>query len=57
MKSHRCAAGALGEPIPDETTILNFRPLHERHHRGAGLHARSHPHLEAQGLNLGSIPL
>ena len=39
-------------PRPDETTILNFRHLLERHHVGEGLLAAITHHLAAQGLRL-----
>ena len=40
------------DPRPDETTILNFRHLLERHHLGEGLLAAITQHLAAQGLRL-----
>ena len=39
-------------PRPDETTILNFRHLLERHHLGEGLLAEITQQLAAQGLRL-----
>ena len=39
-------------PRPDETTILHFRHLLERHHLGEGLLAEITHHLAAQGLRL-----
>ena len=42
----------LSEPLPDETTILNFRHLLERHHLGQGLLQEINAHLESQGLKL-----
>ena len=40
------------EPLPDETTILNFRHLLEEHELGEGLFAEIRGHLESQGLRL-----
>ena len=40
------------EPRPDETTILHFRHLLERHQLGEGLLAEITQHLAAQGLRL-----
>ena len=40
------------EPLPDETTILNFRHLLERHELGKGLFQEINRHLESQGLRL-----
>ena len=42
----------LSEPMPDETTILNFRHLLEQHELGQGLFQEINRHLEAQGLRL-----
>ena len=42
----------LSEPLPDETTILNFRHLLERHNLGQGLLDEINAHLESQGLKL-----
>ena len=42
----------LSGPLPDETTILNFRHLLERHELGAGLFEEINRHLESQGLRL-----
>ncbi len=39
-------------PLPDETTILNFRHLLEKHQLGQGLLAEINAHLESQGLRL-----
>ena len=39
-------------PLPDETTILNFRHLLERHNLGQGLLEEINAHLESQGLRL-----
>ena len=40
------------DPRPDETTILHFRHLLERHQLGEGLLAAITQHLAAQGLRL-----
>jgi IS5 family transposase len=40
------------EPVPDETTILNFRHLIEEHELGRALFEEVHRHLEAQGLKV-----
>ncbi len=42
----------LTGPLPDETTILNFRHLLEKHHLGQGLLEEINAHLESQGLKL-----
>lgn len=42
----------LTGPLPDETTILNFRHLLEDHHLGQGLLEEINAHLESQGLRL-----
>ena len=39
-------------PLPDETTILNFRHLLEEHELGQGLFEEINRHLESQGLRL-----
>ena len=39
------------EPVLDETTILKFRPLLEKHHLGRKLFQEAHRHGEAQGVN------
>ena len=39
-------------PLPDETTILNFRHLLEKHKLGQGLLDEINAHLESQGLRL-----
>ncbi len=39
------------EPVPDETTILKFRHLLEKHHLGKKLFQEVHRHLESQGIN------
>ena len=48
---------SLSEALPDETTILNFRHLLERHELGKALFDEINAHLESQGLRLreGSI--
>ena len=48
----RFAGLSLAEPLPDETTILNFRHLLERRELGRGLFEEINRHLEAQGLRL-----
>ena len=42
----------LSGALPDETTILNFRHLLERHNLGPGLFEEINGHLESQGLKL-----
>ena len=42
----------LSEPIPDESTILHFRHLLERHNLGQGLFAEIQDHLAGQGMRL-----
>ena len=42
----------LSEALPDETTILNFRHLLERHGLGRSLFEEINAHLESQGLRL-----
>ena len=42
----------LGGPIPDETTILNFRHLLEAHKLGQKLLSEINKHLDEQGLIL-----
>ena len=42
----------LSEPIPDESTILHFRHLLERHQLGQGLFEEIKSHLEEQGVRL-----
>ena len=39
----------LSGPLPDETTILNFRHLLEEHELGEGLFEDINLHLESQG--------
>ena len=43
---------SLSEALPDETTILNFRHLLERHQLGKGLLEEINAHPESQGLRL-----
>jgi IS5 family transposase len=53
MESLRRFAGLrLGGAIPDETTILHFRHLPERHALGEMLLSRINQHLAARGLRL-----
>ena len=53
LESVRRFAGlSLAEPLPDETTILHFRHLLEKHELGGELLAEINRHLEAQGLRL-----
>src|SRR6516225_2750434 len=40
------------EPVPDETTILNFRHLLERHNLGKLLFNRVNEHLASRGLKV-----
>jgi IS5 family transposase len=40
------------EPVPDETTILKFRHLLEKHHLGKKLFREVHRHLESQGVKV-----
>lgn len=40
------------EPVPDETTILKFRHLLEKHHLGRKLFQEVHRHREAQGVKV-----
>ena len=48
----RFAGLKLSEALPDETTILNFRHLLERHGLGKRLFEEINAHLESQGLRL-----
>ena len=48
----RFAGLKLSGALPDETTILNFRHLLERHNLGLGLLEEINAHLEFQGLKL-----
>jgi transposase, IS5 family len=40
------------EPVPDETTVLNFRHLLEAHELGRRLFEEVHVHLERQGIKV-----
>lgn len=42
------------EPVPDETTVLKFRHLLERHGLGAKIFARVNGYLAAHGLKIGA---
>ena len=42
----------LSGPLPDETTILNFRHLLEEHELGQSLLEEINIHLESQGVRL-----
>ena len=42
----------LSGPLPDETTILNFRHLLEEHELGQSLFEEINIHLESQGPRL-----
>ena len=48
----RFAGLRLSDPIPDESTILHFRHLLERHELGQGLFEEIKSHLEEQGVRL-----
>ena len=48
----RFAGLRLSEPLPDESTILNFRHLLEEHHLGQGLFTEIKNHLEEHGVRL-----
>ena len=48
----RFAGLRLSGPLPDETTILNFRHLLEKHNLGQSLLEEFNAHLESQGLKL-----
>lgn len=53
IESMRVFVGlSLSQPIPDETTILNFRRLLEKHQLGALILKEVNRHLEARGLLL-----
>ena len=53
----RFAGLRLAEPIPDESTILHFRHLLERHQLGQGLFEEIKGHLEEQGCGCEREPL
>ena len=40
------------KPVPNETTILKFRHLLEKHHLGKKLFQQVHRHLESQGIKV-----
>jgi transposase, IS5 family len=42
------------EPVPDETTILHFRHLLERHHLAEALFERVNAHLSSRGMKVAS---
>ena len=48
----RFAGLRLSGPLPDETTILNFRHLLEEHELGEGLFEEINRHLASLGLRL-----
>ena len=48
---------SLSEALPDETTILNFRHLLERHGLGMALFDEINAHLELQGLRLREVTI
>ena len=48
----RFAGLKLSGPLPDETTILNFRHLLDKNDLGVGLFEEINRHLESQGLRL-----
>ena len=48
----RFAGLKLPEPLPDETAILNFRHLLEKHGLGRGLFEEINAHLASHGLRL-----
>ena len=53
VSMHRFVGIDLGlEPVPDETTILNFRHLLERHKLGKVLFERVNQHLASRGLKV-----
>ena len=52
IESMRRFAGLRLERIPDETTILNFRHLLERHGLGKKLFRQINRHLQENGLLL-----
>ena len=52
----RFAGLRLSEPIPDESTILHFRHLLERHQLGQGLFEEIKDHMAEQGSGSGREP-
>lgn len=51
IESMRRFAGITLDTVPDETTILNFRHLLEKHQLGKKLFERLHCYLERKGLS------
>lgn len=51
VQSMRQFAGITIDTVPDETTILNFRHLLEKHDLGEKLFHKINKHLEKQGLS------
>lgn len=51
VESMRRFAGISIDTVPDETTILNFRHLLERHNLGKKLFSKINKHLAKQGLS------
>ena len=45
------------EPVPDETTILKFCPLLEKHHLGQKLFQEVHHHREARGTKVTKVTM
>ncbi len=45
------------EPVPDETTILKFRHLLEKHHLGEKLFQEVHRHLESLGVKVSKVTI
>ena len=53
MESVRRFVGMrLSDPLPDESTVLHFRRLLDRHGLGQGLFQEIHHHPEDRGLRL-----
>ena len=52
MEVRRFVGLRLSDALPDETTILHFRPLLEEHGLGVELFEEINRHLAAQGLQL-----
>ena len=51
LSMRRFAGIDLGrEPVPDETTVCQFRHLLEQHDLGQAVFERVHVHLEARGV-------
>ena len=54
MESVRRFVGMrLSDPLPDESTVLHFRRLLDRHRLGQGLFQEIHHHPEDRGLREG----